>query len=434
MDLAESSTNNEEKIKRLKESLVKQILQEFDPSTIPVEDQNQYLVDSILEKFHHSKLSLPEEIRNPVFHSVINEVLGFGILQPFLDDPTVTQVIVNGQANIILEINGQFTQINQHFADKEEFVQLIKRNLKRFKFQVDTENPVLDAYLPDGSLLIVIFPPIAIGAPILSIQKPSKCKLKISDLLDLQMLNDKTSEFLQACVRTHLNILITGLGKSGKTALLNSLAAFIPEIENIVTIEENPQLDFPHNNVSRLESRSSTQEGKHFFTSTDLVQLALRVHPNRLIIDEVRGAECMAVLEVLEIGCNGSIVTMHASSATEAVSRMETMCLMTGINYPMRVVHEKIASSLDLIIQVSHLKDGTRRITTITEISGTEPENVILTDIFRFVQAGTDSNGKVLGNLKPTGIRPIFTPRLEANGFVVSPDFFGTDLAEFFIE
>jgi pilus assembly protein CpaF len=286
--------------------------------------------------------------------------------------------------------------------------------------------------LPDGSQLIVLFPPIAIGAPILSIQKPLKCKLTILNLLELQMLDEKTSEFLHACVLAHLNILISGLGETGKTALLNGIASIIPEAENIITIEETPQLDLPYSNVLRLESRSQSQEGKRFSTPADLIHLALRIHPNRLILDELRGAECMAFFQALETGCGGSIATIHASSSAEAISRMETMCLMTGIDYPMRVIHEKIATSLDLIIQVSRLKDGSRRISTITEISGTEPENVILTDIFRFEHSGTDSNGKVLGTLKPTGIRPIFTPRLEANGFAVSPDFFGTNLAEFF--
>lgn len=433
-DSFDPSTDSQEKIKRLKESLIKQIFQEFEAATISDEDLNQFLVDLILQKFHAYKSTLPEEIRNPLFHQVINDVLGFGLLQPYIDDPAITQITVNGKDNILLEMNGQIVQAAEHFTSEEELTLLISRNLKRLGLHLDPENPVLDEHLPDGSKLVVVLPPIAIAAPILSIIKQSPCKVTISDLLESRLLNEEILEFLQACVLSHLNILVSGLGDTGKTSLVNSIAAFIPETEKIVTFEETPQLNLPQKNVYRLENRSLRQEGKPFSTPKDLVHLALRIHPDRLIIDEMRGSECLAVLQAMDTGCSGSIATIHADSTIDAIAKMETMCLMTGVNFPMRVIHEKIASPLDLIVQLSHLKDGSRRITAITEISGMESENIILTDIFRFEQTGIDPQGRVIGSLQATGIRPLFTARLEANGYIPASEFFGPNLARLVID
>ena len=433
-DSFDPSTNSQEKIKRLKESLIKQIFQEFEAATISDEDLNQFLVDLILQKFHAYKSTLPEEIRNPLFHQVINDVLGFGLLQPYIDDPAITQITVNGKDNILLEMNGQIIQAAEYFTTEEELTLLISRNLKRLGLHLDPENPVLDEHLPDGSQVMVVLPPIAVATPILSIIKQSPCKVTISDLLESRLLNEEILEFLQACVLSRLNILVSGLGDTGKTSLINSIAAFIPETEKIVTIEEIPQLNLPQKNVFRLENRSLRQEGKPFSTPTDLVHLSLRIHPERLIIDEMRGAECLAVLQAMDTGCSGSIATIHADSTVDAVAKMETMCLMTGVNFPIRVIHEKIASPLDLIIQLSRLKDGSRRITAITEISGMESENIILTDIFRFEQTGIDPQGRVVGSLKPTGIRPLFTARLEANGYTPASELFGPNLARLVID
>lgn len=432
MDSFPHTGKDKDEIKKLKETLVKEILQDFDSASIASEDRNQILVDLIMQKYRNLRVSLPDAVRAPLFHQVIDEVLGFGILQPYFDDPAVTEIMVNGKDNIFIKKNGQSVQLNLHFKSNEELIQLIHRNIQRLGFQIDPDNPVLDERLSDGTRINVVLPPIASLIPILSIQKFTPCKSTISNLLESGMLSERIATFIEACVVTRLNILITGLGATGKTSLLNGIAEFIPANERIITIEEIPELNLHQKYLLRLESKSPRQEGKHLSTPADLIHLALRIHTDRLIIGEIRGSECLALLQTMNTGCSGSMATLHAGSPNDAISRIESMCLMTGVNLPMRVIHEQIASAVDLIIQVSSFKDGSRRITSITEISGMESENVILTDIFRFEQTGIDTHGRVSGYLKPTGIRPLFTSRLEANGLKLSSEVFGTNLADFY--
>jgi pilus assembly protein CpaF len=431
METNQTNFEENDEFIRLKDSLVNQIVHEFDISSVPEEDRNQMMVDLIIKKFHDQKISLSDEIRDPLFHQIIDEILGFGILQPFLDDPEVSGILVNGKDNIFITKNNELIHLNKQFRSNDELVQLIFRCLKRLGCVLDPDNPTLDYRMSNGAQLNIALPPIAVENPVISIHKSTACTMSMNDLLEKGTLSNSISDFLHACVQARLNIIVYGLGGTGKTTLINGLAGFIKDTERLVTIEETPQFTIKQNQVIRLESRFPRMDGKPNSSSSDLIHLAMKMNPDRLIVDELHGSEGLVFLQALNTGCSGSMATLHANSPLDAISRLETMCFMTGISYPMRVIHEQIASALDLMIHISRYKDGTRRLATITEISGMESDNIILTDIFRFEQTGADHDGRVLGHLKPTGIRPLFASRLEANGYKLSPEVFGTNLVNY---
>jgi pilus assembly protein CpaF len=425
MDNPQYDLNENGEFTQLKETLVNQILHDFNTNSIPPEEQNQVLVDLVIQKFKDKNIPILDDKRNTLFRQVIDEVLGFGLLQPYLDDPEVTEIMVNGSDHIFVTRRSQMTRLDKHFRSNEELVRLIFRNITRLGAVLDLDNPTLNTRLPDGSQLNIILPPIAVENPILSIHKPIICQTSLQNMIEQGTLSLNTAAFLEACVKARINILVIGLGKSGKTSLLNGLAGFIPDNERIVTIEETPQLALNQNQVLRLESQSRKVQGKPYSSPTDLIFLAGNFQPHRLIVDELRGSGGFAYLQALSTGCSGSIASLRANSSSEALSHLETMCLMSGNSYPHKVIQEQIASVLDLIIRISLNKDNSRRITTLTEISGMESENVILTDIYRFEQIGMSQDGHVIGGLKPTGIRPLFASRLEASGFTLNPEDFG---------
>lgn len=431
MEKSYTPFEDDENFYRIKDTLVNQILHDFNSNLISPDERNQAMVDLIIQKFREQEIPISDDKRDPLFRQVINEVLGFGILQPFLDDPDVTEILVNGKDSIFVTRNNELILLPNHFRSNEDLIQLIFRNIKRLNLQLDPDNPTLDTRLPDGSQLSIILPPLSVDRPIISIHKSSICKLSIYDLVDQGTLSISISDFLQACVVARLNILVIGLGITGKTTLLNSLSNFIPQGERIISIEEKPQLTLDQDQFLRLSPHSAHFEGKPFTTPSDLVHLAMNMNPDRLIIDELRGSEGLAFLQALNTGSSGSMASLRANSPMDAISHLETMCLMSGVSFPTRVLNQQVASALDLIIHISRYKDGSRRITTITEISGMESDNVILTDIFRFEQSGLDTNGKLLGSLKPTGIRPLFASRLETNGYKLNPETFGTNLIDF---
>jgi pilus assembly protein CpaF len=413
MGMDEVAENISSKVDQLKETLVKEIINEFDSTMVAPEDANQVLVDLIMQRFRQ----------------IINEVLGFGILQPFLDDESVTEILVKGKNNVFLTENGKISQAQVHFKSNEELIQTILHICKRLGFTLDPQNPILDEHLVDGSRLKIVLPPIAIDSPILSIQKFRPCTSTLSTLIENGMINESTADFLRACVISHLNILIIGQENSGKTVLLNALAELIPEGERLITIEEFPRLSLPQQQLIRLETKYTNSQEKRPTTPTDILHFAMDFRPNRLIVDEIRGVECMAFMQAMNTGVEGCIGVIYANSIPEAITRMESFYLMSGVNLPMQVIHEQITFALDLILQVSQLKDGSLKLTTITEISGMESEKIILTDLFRFKAGNVDAAGK----LAPTGIRPLFASRLEANGFKLNADAFGTNLQGLFL-
>jgi pilus assembly protein CpaF len=427
------SESGKQKLDQLKDTLVKEIIADFDSTAIAPEDTNQVLVDLIMQRFRDLKVELPESLRNPLFRQIIDEVLGFGILQPFLDDENVSEILVKGKNGIFLTEQGQISQADVHFKSDDELIQTILRICKRLGFHFDPESPILDERLADGSRLKVVLPPVAIESPVLSIQKFRPCNFSVADLIKTEMFNESTADFLRACVISHLNILIVGQKGSGKTALLNAMARVIPSNERLVTVEEVPELALTQPQLIRLETMNTHIEGQAFSTPTDLIHLAMSFQPDRLIVDEIQGGECQAFMQAMLTGADGSIGTIHANSAADAITRMESFYLMSGINFPMHNIHQQITSALDLIVQVSQFKDGSVKLTSITEISGMEADEVMLTDLFRYKQAGVDATGKPIGSLNPTGIRPLFSARLEANGFKLSAETFGTNLQELFL-
>jgi pilus assembly protein CpaF len=275
-----------------------------------------------------------------------------------------------------------------------------------------------------------VIPPVAIDGPSITIRKFSKEKLGISALIDFGSITDKMAEFLRACVLAHLNIIISGGTGSGKTTLLNVLSSFIPENERIVTIEDAAELQLQQDHVLRMETKPANLDGRGSVTIRELVRNSLRMRPDRIVVGEVRGGEALDMLQAMNTGHDGSLTTLHSNSPRDAIARLETLVLMSGMDLPLKVVRQQIASAIDVIVQQTRLKDGSRKVTAITEVAGMEGDIVVLTDIFKFEQTGVTTEGKVLGDLKPTGIRPLFSPRLEAAGLKLGPEVFGANIAE----
>ncbi|MGZ6347841.1 MAG: CpaF family protein, partial [Anaerolineales bacterium] len=360
----------------------------------------------------------------------LHEMLGYGPLQPLLDDPEVSEVMVNGPQKVYVEKHGQLIRTDVTFEDEAHVIRVIDRILVPLGRRVDSDSPTVDARLPDGSRVNAVVRPVAIDGPSITIRKFRKEKLSIPQLVEFGTLTQNMADFLKACVLARLNILISGGTGSGKTTLLNLLSGFIPENERILTIEDAAELQLEQDHVLRLETKPPSEKGGSMTTIRDLVRNSLRMRPDRIIVGECRGGEAMDMLQAMNTGHDGSLTTLHANSPRDALSRLETMVLMAGMELPLKVVRQQISSAIDLIVQQSRLKDGTRRITAITEVAGMEGDTVVLTDIFKFDQTGIGENGKVLGDFKPTGMRPLFSPRLEAAGYKLEAELFGSTIAD----
>ncbi len=360
---------------------------------------------------------------------VVNELVGFGPIEPLLDDPTITEVMVNGPDHVYIEQKGRVLETPIHFDDEAHVYRVIDRIIRPLGRRVDRKWPMVDARLPDGSRVNVIIPPSAIDGPTLTIRKFSKKKLQIEDLMQLGSLTPPMSEFLHACVVSRLNIIVSGGTGSGKTTLLTVLSNFIPEDDRIVTIEDSAELHLAKPHVVRLEARPPDPDGTGRVTIRDLVVNSLRMRPERIIVGEVRDAAALDMLQAMNTGHDGSLTTLHANTPRDTISRLETMALMAGIDFPIKVIREQIASAIDLIVQTSRMRDGSRKIVQITEVQGMEGDVVVMQDVFRFVERGVDASGKVIGETQTTGIRPKFTPRLETHGFKLPPEMFGAGAA-----
>jgi pilus assembly protein CpaF len=309
-------------------------------------------------------------------------------------------------------------------------MRIIERIILPLGRRIDADSPTVDARLPDGSRVNAVIPPVALDGPSITIRKFLKDKLTTDQLVELGTLTQKMAEFLKACVVSRLNILISGGTGSGKTTLLNVLSTFIPDNERILTIEDAAELQLQQDHVLRLETKTANTDGTGQTTVRDLVRNSLRMRPDRIVIGECRGGEALDMLQAMNTGHDGSLTTLHANSPRDALSRLETMVLMAGVELPLKVIRQQVSSAVDLIVQQSRLKDGSRKITAITEVAGMEGEIIVLTDVFKFEQTGVTDNGKILGEIKPTGIRPQFSPRLEASGFKLSSDIFGTSVSD----
>jgi pilus assembly protein CpaF len=362
--------------------------------------------------------------RDRIFNQLLDEILGYGPIQPLLNDDTINEIMVNGPYKVYIERNGKIEKTNITFRDSEHLMRIIDRILAPLGRRVDESCPYMDARLPDGSRVNVIIPPLSLVGPVLTIRKFAKIPFTVEKLIEIGTITPEAVEFLKACIIARLNIVISGGTGSGKTTFLNVLSGFIPNDERIITIENAAELQLRQEHVVTLETRPPNIEGKGEVTMRDLVINALRMRPDRIIVGEVRGGEALDMLQAMNTGHDGSLTTLHANSPRDALSRLETMVLMAGIEIPIKAIRQQIASALDLIVHMERLRDGSRKVVQITEVQGMEGDTIVLQDIFVFEQTGIE-DGKIVGRLRPTGIRPKFMEKIEAAGIYLPPDIFG---------
>jgi pilus assembly protein CpaF len=409
---------------KLKRYLIDQIGRLMEGEQLQLSNRDEVINQRLNEAYLQTKVALPEDLRKQIFHDILDELTGFGPIQPLLEDEDISEVMVNGPKKVFIEKKGRLIKSPVTFDDDDHVLRVIDRIILPLGRRVDADTPTVDARLPDGSRVNAVIRPVSIDGPSITIRKFKKDKLSIQQLIDFGSLNSQMAEFIRACVLAHLNIVISGGTGSGKTTLLNVLSSFIPEEERIVTIEDAAELQLQQDHVLRMETKVANTDGRGAVTIRDLVRNSLRMRPDRIVVGECRGGEALDMLQAMNTGHDGSLTTLHANSPRDAISRMETMVLMAGMDLPLKVVRQQISSAVDLIIQQTRLKDGSRKVTAITEVVGMEGDIVVLTDIFKFEQTGLGQNGKILGDLKATGIRPIFTPRLEASGFKLGAEIF----------
>ncbi|MDW7670241.1 MAG: CpaF family protein, partial [Bacillota bacterium] len=362
--------------------------------------------------------------RQRLKQEMVDEIIGFGPINPLLQDPDVTEIMVNGPRQIYAERGGKLQLTNVHFRDDDHVINVIERIVAPIGRRIDESSPMVDARLPDGSRVNAIIPPLALSGPTITIRKFAVEPFTVRDLVAFGTMTQEMADFLDACVRGRLNIFVSGGTGSGKTTTLNVLSSFIPETERIVTIEDAAEIQLRQPHVITLESRPSNIEGKGAVTIRDLVKNSLRMRPDRIVVGEVRSGEALDMLQAMNTGHDGSLTTGHANTPRDMIARLETMVLMAGMDLPIRAIREQIASAVDLIIHQSRLRDGSRRITHMTEVQGMEGDTITLQDIYRFKQSGIDERGKVVGEFVSTGIRPKFTEMLESNGIQLSHELF----------
>jgi pilus assembly protein CpaF len=417
-------------VNRLRHYIITNLTRDLESENPPYNQRLIVVKKKLDELIPRLQLNLPETIRQQIEHDVLNELLGYGPIQPLLEDPEVTEVMVNGPKKVYIEKKGQLIRTAVTFEDNSHVQRVIDRIILPLGRRIDADSPTVDARLPDGSRVNAVIPPVAIDGASITIRKFSRDKLTTKQLIEFGSLTSGMAEFLRVCVVSRLNIIISGGTGSGKTTLLNVLSGFIPEDERIVTIEDTAELQLQQEHVVRLETKVANIEGKGAVSIRDLVHNSLRMRPDRIVVGECRGGEALDMLQAMNTGHDGSLTTIHANSPRDALSRVETLVLMAGMALPVKVIRQQVSSAIDLIVQQSRLKDGTRKVTAITEVAGMEGDTVVLTDIFRFEQTGITTEGKVVGLLKPTGIRPLFSPRLEVAGFKLPPEIFGANIGD----
>ncbi len=429
-----SARDHENAFTDLKLRVQSKLISELDPNldlsnTTRVRRQVEEVFNSILDS-ESIVLSRAERMR--MFEGIAADILGYGPLQQFLADDDISEIMVNGPRQIYIEKRGKLIKTDVVFYDDDHVLRIIDRIVAPLGRRIDESSPMVDARLPDGSRVNAIIRPLSLIGPVITIRKFRKESFTIADLVRFGTLTQEMGEFLAACVRARLNIVVSGGTGSGKTTTLNILSSFIPEDERIITVENAAELQLRQEHVITLESRPPNVEGRGEITIRDLVINCLRMRPERIVVGECRGGETLDMLQAMNTGHDGSMTTVHANSPRDSIARIETMCLMAGMDLPSRAIREQIAAAVNVIVQQSRMKDGTRKITAITEVQGMEGDVVVLQDIFVFEQTGIDENGKIVGTLRPTGVRPKFVEKFETLNIYLPPNIFGYSAERFF--
>ena len=410
---SEDSTLNP--VDELKRELHRKLIERLDLEALElVTDERQVAMQirqAVAELLRGETTPLSQNEREEMVDQVVYEVIGLGPIEPLFRDKTISDILVNGPRDIYVERRGKLQRVLTSFRNDAHLLAVIDRIVSRVGRRVDESSPMVDARLPDGSRVNAIIGPLAVDGPVLSIRRFG-ANLNPHKLVELGAFTDEMLYLLSGCVKARLNILVSGGTGSGKTTLLNALSSFIPSSERVITIEDAAELRLQQEHVVRLETRPPNAEGRGEVAMRDLVKNALRMRPDRIIIGETRGAEALDMLQAMNTGHEGSLTTIHANTPRDALSRLETMILFAGTNLPDRAMKEQISSALDVIVQVSRLSDGTRRVMSVTEVTGTEGDMIQLQEIYRFRRQGVSAEGQVVGNFESTGVRPRFAERL----------------------
>ncbi|MBT3670464.1 MAG: CpaF family protein [Chloroflexi bacterium] len=410
----------------LKKRVQNRLLAEMDPAMdVTRVDEVRNTIQELFEQILSEEsiiLSRPE--RNRLFEQIVAEIIGFGPLQPLLEDDSITEIMVNGAKNIYVERKGKLTRVPITFESDEHVMRIIDRIVAPLGRRIDETSPYVDARLPDGSRVNAVIPPISLIGPTITIRLFATVPITVQQMIEFGSISPEAMQFLKACVEARLNIVVSGGTGSGKTTLLNILSGFIPPDERIVTIENAAELQLRQEHVVTLESRPANIEGQGEITIQNLVVNSLRMRPDRIVVGEIRDGAALDMLQAMNTGHDGSMTTAHSNSPRDTVARIETMTLMAGFDLPVRAIREQISSAVDIIVHAERLQDGSRKTVSITEVSGMEGDVVVLTDLFIFEQTGYESE-EVIGRLRPTGLRPKFMSKLEAAGIHLSPQIFG---------
>jgi pilus assembly protein CpaF len=410
----------------LKNRVQNRLISELDPAmdvsrTDEVRETIKAMYDEILQE---ESIILGRRERDALFEQIVAEILGLGPLEPLLADESITEIMVNGAKKLYVERAGKLQRINITFESDEHLMRIIERIVAPLGRRIDESSPTVDARLKDGSRVNAVIPPISLQGPILTIRKFFKKPLTVEDLIRFGTITEEAIEFLRASVIAATNVLISGGTGTGKTTFLNVLSSYIPDDERIITIENAAELQLRQEHVVILEARPANVEGRGEVSIRDLVINALRMRPDRIVVGECRGGEALDMLQAMNTGHEGSMTTLHANHTRDALARLETMVLMAGMELPHRAIREQVASAIDMIVQLDRMRDGSRRVVSITEVQGMEGDVITMAEIFKFESSGFE-NGRVIGRLRPTGVRPKFIEKIEQAGIHLPPSIFG---------
>ncbi|OQB25553.1 MAG: putative conjugal transfer protein [Firmicutes bacterium ADurb.Bin182] len=407
---------------KLKERVRTLTIDILNKETNPDSQRVRAALDEVLEM---EAPDLPRPERTRIAMELVDDIIGYGPLESLLSDPEVTEIMVNGPDQMYVEKKGKLHRIDVPFRDNDHVLNIIDRIVSSIGRHVDEASPMVDARLKDGSRVNVIIPPLSLVGPVITIRKFSKIPFTSQNLIEFGSISPKMMSFLEACVKGRLNIIISGGTGSGKTTLLNVISSYIPEDERIVTIEDAAEIQLNQDHVITLESRPPNMEGSGQVTIRDLVRNALRMRPDRIIVGEVRSSEALDMLQAMNTGHDGSLTTTHANSPRDAMARIETMTMMAGMELPLNAIRNQIASAIDIVVQQTRLRDGTRKVTSITEVTGMEGDVISMQEIFTFdTQGRLDNQGRFIGKFRPTGVKPHCLEKIRNNGVTVVDDWF----------